>query len=68
MRQFCKPAILKKALAFAWAIAFRKWSVWVKNKKCEKDVKNHSTRLLELFCAKKPLEKNTKYWGIEIIF
>ena len=34
------------------AIAFAKWSVWVKNWKCQKYAKNHSTRTLKLFCAK----------------
>ena len=48
---------LAKAIAHAKAIAFAKWSVWVKNKKCQKDAKNDSTRTLELFCAKKLLDK-----------
>ena len=29
----------------AKAIAFAKWSVWVKNSKCQKHAKNHPTRL-----------------------
>ena len=33
------------------AIAFSKWSVWVKNKNSEKPVKNDSFFTLELFCA-----------------
>mgnify|MGYP007094275826 CR=1 FL=1 len=43
---------LANAIAHAKAIAFAKWSVWVKNYKYQKHVKNHSTRILELFCAK----------------
>ena len=41
----------------AKAKAHAKWSVWVKNQKCKKHAKNCSTRTLELFCAKKLLEK-----------
>ena len=48
---------LTKAIAHAKAIAFAKWSVWVKNYKCQKHAKKHSTRTLELFslknCSKK---------------
>ena len=40
------------------AIAFAKWSVWVKNEKCQKHPKNHSTRTLELFCAKAVVHGN----------
>ena len=36
----------------AKAIAFAKWSVWVKNKNCQKGAKNDSTTTLELLCAK----------------
>ena len=32
----------------AWAIAHTKWSVWVKNKTCQKGAKNDPTRTLEL--------------------
>ena len=32
----------------AWAIAHAKWSVWVKNKTCQKGVKNDPTTTLEL--------------------
>ena len=46
MRQVWKSAI------------FAKWSVWVKKLKCQKDAKNHSTRILELFCAKNHWKKN----------
>ena len=47
-----------KAIAHAKSIAFGKWSVWVKNLKCQKHAKNHSTRLLELFCAKNRSKKH----------
>ena len=40
------------------AIAFTKWSVWVKNYKCQKHEKNHSTRTLDLFCAKNRSKKH----------
>ena len=49
---------LTKAIAHAKAIAFAKWSVWVKNYKCQKHVKNYSTRTLELFCAKNRSKKH----------
>ena len=48
---FLKIGHLAKAIAHAKAIAFTKWSVWVKNLKCQKHAKNHSTRAAELFCA-----------------
>ena len=48
---------LAKAIAHAKAIDFAKWSFWVKNLKCQKHAKNHSTRTLEVFCGKKTLEK-----------
>jgi len=32
----------------AWAIAHAKWSVWVKNYKCQKGAKNDHTTTLEL--------------------
>jgi len=48
---------LAKAIVFAWATAFAKWSVWVKNKKCKKHAKNLSKRTLDLFCAKKNRSK-----------
>ena len=35
----------------AKAIAFAKWSVWVKNSKCQKGAKNDCTTTLELLCA-----------------
>ena len=31
-----------------WAIAHAKWSVWVKNLKCQKGAKNDHTTALEL--------------------
>ena len=42
----------------AWAIAHGKWSVWVKNQKCQKGAKNYSTSSLKLLCAK-TAPKNT---------
>ena len=39
------------------AIAFAKWSVWVKNSKYQRHAKNHSTRSFELFCAKNRSKK-----------
>ena len=47
-----------KTTAHAKAIAFAKWSVWVKNLKCQKHAKNHSTRTLELFSAKNRSKKH----------
>ena len=47
-----------KIAHLAKAIAFAKWSVWVKNEKCQKHAKHHSTRLLELFCAKNRSKKH----------
>ena len=32
----------------AWAIAYAKWAVWVKNKTCQKEAKNDRTTTLEL--------------------
>ena len=49
---------LAKAIAQAKAIAFAKWSVWVKNLKCQKHAKNHSTRILKFFCAKNRSKKH----------
>ena len=46
-----------KTIVHAKAIAFVKWSVCVKTLKCQKHAKNHSTRTLELFSAKKALQK-----------
>ena len=42
----------------AWAIAHAKWSVWVKNEKCQKGAKNDSTTTLNLLCAKKRSKKH----------
>ena len=36
----------------AKAIDFGKWSVWVKNKECQKDGQNYPTTTLELLCGK----------------
>ena len=41
----------------AKAIVHSKSSLWVKNYNSEKHVKIHSKRFIEMFCAKKPLEK-----------
>ena len=41
----------------AKAIAHAKSSLWVKNSNSKKHVKIHSTNHLQLFCAKKPLQK-----------
>ena len=49
---------LPKAIAHAKAIAFAKLSVWVKNWKCQKHAKTHSTRVLKLFCAKNRSKKH----------
>ena len=48
----------------AKAIAFAKWSVWLKNSNGQKRAKKDSTSTLELFCGKKPLEKtpNIRKW------
>ena len=43
---------LAKTIAHEETIAFAKWWVWVKNQKCQKHAKNHSTMTLQLFCAK----------------
>ena len=40
------------------AIAFAKWSVCVKNLKCQKGAKNDCTNTLELLCAKKLSKKH----------
>ena len=42
---------------YAWAIAHAKWSVWVKNLKCQKGAKNVCTTTLELLCAKNRFKK-----------
>ena len=39
------------------AIAFSKWSVWVKNQNSEKHAKTDSLITLDLFCAKNCLKK-----------
>ena len=36
----------------AWAVARAKWSVWVKNAKCQKGAKNNFTTTLNLLFAK----------------
>ena len=42
----------------AWTIADAKWSIWVKNKKCQKGVKNDCTSTLKLLCAKNRAKKH----------
>ena len=49
---------LPKAIAHAKAIAFAKWSVSVKNYKCLKHAKNHSSRTVQLFSAKNDSKKH----------
>ena len=52
-----KISHLAKAIAHAKAIAFAKWSVWVKNEKCQKTCeKSFFTTIRDVLC-KKPLEK-----------
>ena len=53
-----KIGLLAKAIAHAEAIALGKWSVSVKNEKCQKHAKNHSTRTRVVAC-KKPLGKTS---------
>ena len=48
---------LAKAIAQANSIAFEKCSLWVKFSECQEHAKKHSSRKLELFCAKEALEK-----------
>ena len=57
---------LPNAIAHAKAIAFPKWSVWLKTYKCKKHVKNHLTRPVEVFCEKN-CSKSAKYWRNETI-
>ena len=45
----------------AWAIAYAKWLVWVKNRKRQKGAKNDWTKTLELMCAKKPVQKRVMF-------
>ena len=54
---------LSKAIAHAKAIASAKWSVWVKNLKCQKDTENPSRRTLQLFRLKEKefARKNMKF-------
>ena len=42
-------------------IVFAKWSVWVKNLKCQKGAKNDCTGTLELLCAKKRSKKHLTF-------
>ena len=41
----------------AKAIVHAKSSLWVKNYNSKKHINIHSTNIIEMFCAKKPLEK-----------
>ena len=50
-------AFIKSAIMHAKAIAHAKSSLWLKNSNSKKHVKIHSTNHLQLFCAKKLLEK-----------
>ena len=56
-KTFLKISHLANAIAHAKAIAFAKWSVWVKNWKCQKHAKTQSTRTVQLFCAEKDARK-----------
>ena len=58
--KYSRIETILKISHFAKAIAHAKWSVWVKNEKCQKHAKSHSTRTIELFCAK-TARQNTKY-------
>ena len=49
---------LAKSIAFAWAIAFAKYSFWAKILNCLKYVKIDSVFTLELFCAKNRSKKH----------
>ena len=49
---------LAKAIAHGKAIAFEKWSVWVKNENGQKYARNGCKRRLELLCAKNRLKKH----------
>ena len=54
MRPFLK---LVKNGHYAKAIAFAKWSDWLKNEKCQKHAIKHSTSTLDLFYAKNSSKK-----------
>ena len=56
--KYCRNETILKIGHLAKAIPFAKWSVWVKNLKCQKHAKNHSTRVLRLFCAKNRSKKH----------
>ena len=49
---------LAKAIAHTKSIPFAKWSVWVKNSKCQKHAKNDSTRTFKLFCTRNRYKKH----------
>ena len=53
-----KISHLTKSIASAWAIAFAKYSSWVKILNSLKYVKIDSVLALELFCAKNRSEKH----------
>ena len=42
----------------AWVIAHAKWSVWVKNLKCQKDTENDFKTTLQLLCAENLFKKH----------
>ena len=56
-----KMGHLAKSIVHAKAITFAKWSLWVKNKICQKHAKNHSTRTLHLLCAKNRSKKRQMF-------
>ena len=39
---------MAKTCLHAWVVAYAEWSVWVKNKTCQKGAKNDHTTTLEL--------------------
>ena len=49
---------LAEDITHAKAIAFAKWSVWVKNKNSQKHAQNGCTKRRELFCAKNRWRKH----------
>ena len=53
-----KVDLLAKAISHRRATSLARLSVWDKNLKCLKHAKNHSTRTIELFCAKNCFKKN----------
>ena len=56
-----KVGHIAKAIAFVWAIAFAKYSIWAKHLNYLRHAKIDFVFALEKIFAKKPLEKNLKY-------